>query len=154
MRHHVKCLFIIRSDASIQCMQYFWLVILSPGGSDSKNVCLQSGTPGFDPWVGKIRWRRKWQSTLVLLPGKSHRRRSLVGCSPWGHKKSDTTERLHLHLSHRAVVRMTRNVKCLFIIWSDTSIQCMHSSRVYFLSPSEVYHPSLLLCVHTMEAAK
>ena len=35
----------------------------------------------------------------VLLPGKSHRRRSLVGCSPWGHKKSGTTERLHFHFS-------------------------------------------------------
>ena len=39
---------------------------------------------------------RKWQPTPVLLPGKSHRRRSLVGSSPWGRKESDTTERLHL----------------------------------------------------------
>ena len=35
----------------------------------------------------------------VLLPGKSHGRRSLVGCSPWGREESDTTERLHFHLS-------------------------------------------------------
>ena len=49
-----------------------------------------------DPWVRKIRWRRKWQPTLVLLPGKSHGQRSLVGYSPWGRKESDTTERLHL----------------------------------------------------------
>ena len=42
-------------------------------------------------------WRRKWQSTPVLLPGKSHGRRSLVGYSPWGHKESDTTEQLHFH---------------------------------------------------------
>ena len=40
-------------------------------------------------------WRRKWQPTPVLLPGKSHGLRSLVGYSPWGHKESDTTERLH-----------------------------------------------------------
>ena len=40
-------------------------------------------------------WRRKWQSTPVLLPGESHGRRSLVGYSPWGRKESDTTERLH-----------------------------------------------------------
>ena len=51
----------------------------------------------FDPWVGKIRWRRKWQSTPVLLPGKSHGQRSLVGYSPRGRKESDMTERLHLH---------------------------------------------------------
>jgi len=37
-------------------------------------------------------WRRKWQLTLVLLPGKSHRWRSLVGYSPWGRKESYTTE--------------------------------------------------------------
>ena len=49
----------------------------------------------FDPWVRKIPWRRKWQPTPVLLPGKSHGQRSLVGYSPWGRKELDTTERLH-----------------------------------------------------------
>ena len=39
-------------------------------------------------------WRRKWQSTPVLLPGKYHGQRSLVGYSPWGRKESDTTEQL------------------------------------------------------------
>ena len=38
---------------------------------------------------------RQWHPTPVLLPGKSHGRRSLVGCSPWGRKESDTTERLN-----------------------------------------------------------
>ena len=52
---------------------------------------------GLDPWVGKIPWRRKWQPTPVFLPGGSHGWRSLVGYSPWGHKESDTTERLHFH---------------------------------------------------------
>jgi len=36
--------------------------------------------------------RRKWQPASVLLSGKSHGRRSVVGCSPWDHKESDTTE--------------------------------------------------------------
>ena len=44
-----------------------------------------------------ILWRRQWHPTLVLLPGKSHGRRSLEGCSPWGRWGSDTTERLHFH---------------------------------------------------------
>ena len=44
-------------------------------------------------------WRRQWQPTLVLLPGKSQGWRSLVGCSPWGHWGSDTTEWLHFHFS-------------------------------------------------------
>ena len=52
--------------------------------------------PGFDPWVGKILWRRKWQPTPVFLPRKSHGLRSLVDYSPWGRKESDTTEWLHL----------------------------------------------------------
>ena len=43
--------------------------------------------------------RRQWQPTPVLLPGKSHGRRSLVGCSPWGCEESDTTEPLHFHFS-------------------------------------------------------
>ena len=37
-------------------------------------------------------WRRQWQPTPVLLPGKSHGRRNLVGFSPWGRTESDTTE--------------------------------------------------------------
>ena len=41
----------------------------------------------------------QWHPTPVLLPGKSHGRRSLVGCSPWGRKESDTTESLHFHFS-------------------------------------------------------
>ena len=49
--------------------------------------------------VGKVPWRRKWQPTPVFLPRESHGQRSLAGYSPWGRKKSDTTERLILILS-------------------------------------------------------
>ncbi|CAI9169407.1 unnamed protein product [Rangifer tarandus platyrhynchus] len=52
--------------------------------------------PGFDPWVGKFPWRRKWQPAPVFLPGKSHGQRSLVGYSPWGCRGSDMT----VHLQH------------------------------------------------------
>ena len=44
-------------------------------------------------------WRRQWHPSVVLLPGKSHGQRSLVGCSPWGCTESDTTEWLHFHFS-------------------------------------------------------
>ena len=50
---------------------------------------------GFNPWVEKIPWRRKWQPAPVFLPGESHGQRRLAGYSPWGHKESDTTERLN-----------------------------------------------------------
>ena len=46
----------------------------------------------FNPWSGKMPWRRKWPPTPVFLPGKSHGQRSLVGYSPRGHRESDTTE--------------------------------------------------------------
>ena len=46
-----------------------------------------------------IKQRRQWHPTPVLLPGKSHGQRSLVGCSPWGRQESDMTERLHFDFS-------------------------------------------------------
>ena len=46
----------------------------------------------FNPWVGAIPWRRKWQPTAVLLPGGSCGQRSLVGYSPWGRKESHMTK--------------------------------------------------------------
>ena len=46
-----------------------------------------AGSIGFNPWVGKIPWRRKWQPTVVFLPGESLGQRSLEGCSPWGCKR-------------------------------------------------------------------
>ena len=49
--------------------------------------------------VQHLTWRRQWHPTPVLLPGKSHGWRSLVGCSPWGCEESDMTERLHFHFS-------------------------------------------------------
>ena len=70
-----------------------------------QSVCLQFGRPRFDPWVRKIPWRRKWQSTAVFLPGKSHGFRSLVGYSPWGRRVGhdwvtslslSPTQRVHL----------------------------------------------------------
>ena len=51
----------------------------------------------FDPWVGKLPWRRKWQCTPVFLPGRFQGQRSLEGYSPWGYKESDTTEQLSTH---------------------------------------------------------
>ena len=52
-------------------------------------------------WVRKIPWRRKWQRTWIFLAGESHRHRSLVGYSPWGHKESNTNEAIqHVHLTY------------------------------------------------------
>ena len=50
----------------------------------------------FNPWVGKIPWRKEWQPTPVFLPGESHGQRSLEGYSPQGHKESDMTKQARM----------------------------------------------------------
>ena len=54
--------------------------------------CRRPKKYGFNPWIGKIPWRRKWQATPVFLPGKPHGQRNLVGYSPWSHNGLDTTD--------------------------------------------------------------
>ena len=65
-----------------------------PDSSVGKESTPQCRRTGFDSWVGKIPWRRKWQPTPVFWPGEFHGQRSLVSYSPWGHKELDTTEQL------------------------------------------------------------
>ena len=60
-----------------------------------KNL-LQCRRPRFDPWVGKIPWRREWLPTPVFLPGEFQGQRSFAGYSPWDHKALDRTELLTL----------------------------------------------------------
>ena len=60
-----------------------------------------------------IYMRRQWQPTPVLLPGKSHGRRSLVGCSPWGREESDTTEQLPFHFSFSCLNGNPLQCSCL-----------------------------------------
>ena len=85
----------------------FLILILPPwlprwwSGKESACHCRRQE---FDPWVGKIPWWRKWQSTPVFLPGGFHGQRSLVGYGPWGCKELDMTE-------HHAC-------KCIMLPWS------------------------------------
>ena len=76
------------------------VAIYFPGGSAEKNPPAMQEMyrrHGFDPWVGKIPWRRKRQHIPVFLPGKFHGQRSLAGYSPWDCKELDTTEHAHTH---------------------------------------------------------
>ena len=74
------------------------------GGSVVKNMPAKAAATGevvkFDPWIRKIPWSRKWQSTPVFLAGNLHGQKSLVGQSPWGHKESDVTEH-HIYISNK-----------------------------------------------------
>ena len=65
-----------------------------PGGSAGKECGLKGGIPGFDPWVGKVPWRREKLPTPVFWPGEFH------GGSPWGCKEWNTTEQLSRHFTH------------------------------------------------------
>ena len=63
---------------------------------------------GFDPKVGKIPWRRKWQPTSVSLPGESHGQTSLESYSPWDCTESDMTEPLSIHIKRESSPFITR----------------------------------------------
>ena len=69
-----------------------------PGGASGKEPacqCRRCKRYRFDPWVGKIPWRRAWQPTPVFLPGESNGQRSLAGYGTWGHKESDQSNLAH-----------------------------------------------------------
>ena len=95
----------------------------TPGGSDGKESACSAGHPGFDPYVRKIPWRRKWQPTPVFLPGKSHGWRSLAGYGPWGHKESDTTERVHFHPFRKLMAPRPRLVGPI-VTWVNLKHHC------------------------------
>ena len=65
---------------------------------ESTCQCRRCREHGFDPWVTKIPWSRKWEPTPVFLPVKFHGQRSLVGYSPWGCQEWDMTEQLSTHI--------------------------------------------------------
>ena len=69
-------------------------------GARQTTVYRVARRPGFDPWVGKVLWRRKWQSTPVLLPGKSHGWRSMVGYKSMGSKRVGHDRATSLGLEH------------------------------------------------------
>ena len=91
-RYFIATLSQQRSSASF--VQWYMLSSGLPWWLIGKDSFGPYGRHEFNPWVRKIPWRRKWQCTPVLLPGKSHGQRSLAGYSLWGYKQSDTTERL------------------------------------------------------------
>ena len=74
------------TEVTEQAQEFF---IGFPGGSVVKN--LPARRQGFDPWVRKIPWRRRWQPTPIFLSGKSHGQRRLAGYGPWACKELDTT---------------------------------------------------------------
>ena len=104
-------------------MELFILLTLPRwlSGKESACQCKRCRRLEFDPWVRKIPWKRKWQSTPVFLPKKSHGQRSLVGYSPWGCKEWDTTDWacMHVHAIGTALENCNWMVaiSCIVCMW-------------------------------------
>ena len=92
------------------CIFFYWAHLCRKCSLDISNFLLESSIP----------WRRKWQPTLVSLPGKSHGQKSLVGCSPWGLKESDTTEQL-AHNTHSLSYSIVSSVSLHFSLTTRSS---------------------------------
>ena len=65
----------------------------SESGEESTSQSRRCKRHRLNPWVGKIPWNRKWQSTPVFLPGRFHGQRNLADSSPWGLKALDMPRR-------------------------------------------------------------
>ena len=114
----------------IYCVSIIFLLLRWLSGKESTCQCRRLG---FDPWVRKIPWRRKWQSTPVFFSGKSHGQRSLAGYSPWGHKELDTTQQL------------SNNDNCIFRYQGLKEKWCKSSSfkkRIVFAIHGEIFGPN------------
>ena len=77
------------------------------GGASRKEPvcqCRRHKRHGFDPWVGKIPWRRAWQPTPVFLPGESPWQKSLAGYNPWSHKELIMTEQIGVEMQGWIVI--------------------------------------------------
>ena len=73
-------------------------------GKESACQCRRLQRRGFDAWVRKIPWSRKWQPAPIFLPGKDHVQRSLVGYCPWGCKELGTTKHTHTHTHTHTII--------------------------------------------------
>ena len=93
----------------------------SLSGKESTCQCRRHKRCGFDPWVGKINCRRKWQPTPVFLPGRSHGQKSLMGYSSWGHKRA----------GHNLVTRHWQHIFPYRTFSVDWYVIYLHSPKPY-----------------------
>ena len=139
----IKC----SSKASLR-----WVSMLTSYQNQHYNFPDTAGTPN----IIYIHQRRQWHPTPVLLPGKSHGRRSLEGCSPWGCWGSDMTEQLHFHFSLSCIGEGNGNpLQCSCLenprdggVWwaaiygvtqSQTQLKWLTSSSVYIYTHTHTH---------------
>ena len=121
---HIAVQFSQHHLSALYCLAF---CVKIPSGSPdcTKNLCAMQETSRryeIDSWARKIPWSSKWWLSPVFLPGKYHGQRSLVGCSPWGHKESDTTEQLSTqHSTLYLLVPCFSSTPCCCSVMSNSS---------------------------------
>ena len=87
-----------------------------PGGTSGKEPfcqCRRYKRLGFNPWIGKIPWKRAWQPTPVFLPGESHGQRRLAGCGPQGRKEWTWLKQLSMQACIKSFKNACRLYTCI-----------------------------------------
>ena len=116
----------------------------------------------FDPWVGKVPWRRKWQPTPIFLSGKCHVQKIPLAYSPWGCKGPDTTQQLNNNSCSLGFESKPRNSVVFYIpnTSPELSTQCsvalivswQHACIRYiifrFLTPAVVKLLNINSCIY------
>ena len=115
-------------------MSYVTASNVLPWWLSGKEFACQFRRYGFDPWVGKIPWRRRWQPMPVFLPGNSHEQRSLAGYCPWGCKNQ--TE-----LSNTTTTNSSIEYKALRVCCSLIGAQPLPLAHVVFYFHTSAVQP-------------
>ena len=131
-----KCIQIVKDRDGLILNENCYLapILLSPPGwLSGKEPTCQCKRHGFDPWVGKIPWRRKWQPTLVFLPGKCYGQKEPGELQSMGsQKESDVTERLTQELLSPSLCLLNRKGK-------DQGEMTLTSDSAFFSTQSTVH---------------
>ena len=137
--------------------------------SDKESICLCRRCQ-FNPWVGKILWKRKWQPTPVFLPGKSHKQRSLERLQSMGSQRvSHTHTHIHTNLYLKNLCFNLRKVDFQFGMvsvmessmeplkrfsggdsesWNGKSCVQMTDCELYRIKKSQIWNKSILIAQH------
>ena len=113
--------------------------------AQQERICLQSRRPGFDPWVGKIPWRRAWQPTPGFLPGESHGQRSLEGYSSWVAKSWIRLKRQHAHMHAGNLKTCTPATQTVHILACTRRSTCKSTSCTCTQEPHAIIFNEMFL---------
>ena len=139
----------------IRIYQWIYMCMGLPkwfSGKESAWQCKRYWRHEFDPWVGKISWRRMWQSTLIFLLDKSHGQRSMVDHSPWSHKELGMPELassesdicanrciylniliwLHVHVCTCEQIFMIQSINLFFCMYTQMIYEYIWFSHMMF----------------------